>query len=173
MKEKTFQIAQFDNDLYAATLQEVKKAMPLISIFCHPLLGLDVIRLDQDLKNRYGYKEDGKTSTNDFITKTFGKDITEACEKLIYCSRMIKKVDVIGYDSPVPGLFVYLDDNNRWNISHIISGFSVANGYSTRAKAIKAINNYATLFDWNRDSDILTSDSMFDYARGQLYKAVC
>ena len=172
MKEQTFQIAKFDNDLYAETLHKVKSAMPLITVFCNPFLGLDVIRLDKDLKSRYGYIEDGKTSTNDFITKTFGRDITDACEKLIYSSRMIKKLDVTGYEI-LPGLFVYQEENTLWNISHVISGFSVANGYSTRSKAVKAINNHATLFDWLRDSDTIGADSMFDIIKMNLNKARC
>ena len=48
-----------------------------------PLDGFDIIKFDDDLKERYGDYEDGKTSLNDFIEGKFGADAVGVIKKLI------------------------------------------------------------------------------------------
>jgi len=51
--------------------------------FLDPISGFDIIKFDEYLKNKYGDYEDGETSMEDFVEKTFGKDAVALIRKLI------------------------------------------------------------------------------------------
>ena len=51
--------------------------------FYHPLFGFDIIKFDEEMKSKFGYIEDGKTSCSDFVSKTFGNDAVKLINNLI------------------------------------------------------------------------------------------
>jgi len=51
--------------------------------FFHPLFGFDILKFDEEMKSKFGYIEDNKTSCSDFVLQKFGKDAVELIRNLI------------------------------------------------------------------------------------------
>jgi len=51
--------------------------------FFHPMFGFDIVRLDDYMKQRFGYIEDGKTSLSDFIAAKFDANAVSLVKSLL------------------------------------------------------------------------------------------
>ena len=54
-----------------------------LRIFYHPIFGFDIIKFDEEMKTKFGYIEDNKTSCADFVSKNFGEDAKKLIDNLI------------------------------------------------------------------------------------------
>ena len=51
--------------------------------FYHPIFGFDIIKFDDEIRFKFGYIEDAKTSCSNFVLQKFGKDAVNLINDLI------------------------------------------------------------------------------------------
>lgn len=66
---------------------------------------------------------------------------------------------VSAYKTPVNGLAVNRQSGGqRWNVTHVASGFAVGTSVRTRAEAIERARKIGPLADWTASQDDLLAD---------------